>query len=140
MTKNSLLKLSIALMAALVFSSCQHPRERRILENPAVFSALPITEQAAVRKGRVLTGMSTDAVYIALGTPQQTSAGTAEGKSAETWIYRGVRAIPDYDSHYYYHPGYSRHYQPFPDYDYIPYDQAIITFINKRVVAVQQRR
>lgn len=139
MTKNSFLKLSLALMAALVFNSCQNPRERRIQENPTVFSSLPITEQAAVREGRVLSGMSTDAVYIALGTPSQTSAGSAEGKTAETWIYRGVRAVPDYHRSYYYRTAYDYH-RPFPEYDYISYDRAIVTFINKRVVAVQQRR
>ncbi len=139
MTVNTLLKLSLAFMAAVVFSSCQHPRERRILENHAVFNSLPITEQAAVREGRVLTGMSTDAVYISLGTPSQTSAGSSEGKTAETWIYRGVRAVPDYNTTFYYRPGYD-YYRTTPDYYYIPYDRAIITFINKRVVAVQQRR
>lgn len=139
MTNNSLLKTLAALAITLLAASCQNPRARRIQENPAVFSALPLTEQAAVREGRVLTGMSTDAVYIALGTPSQTSAGSAEGKTAETWIYRGVRAVPDFNNYLYYRPDYG-YYRTSPDYDYIPYDRAIITFINKRVVAAQQRR
>lgn len=141
MTRSSLLKLSLVLMAAVALNSCQHPRERRIQENLAVFSTLPVAEQAAVRQGRVLAGMSTDAVYIALGTPTETTTGSAEGKTAETWIYRGVQTVPVYNNYYYNycHPAY-RHYQPFPEYDYIAYNRAIITFINQRVVAVQQRR
>lgn len=126
-------------LAALFCTSCQSARETRIQQNPGVFQSLSTVEQQAVNHGRILNGMSTDAVYLSLGAPHNVISGSDNGKSAETWIYRGYHAVVDDDDWGYYRPG-SRRRPVHPDYHYIPYDRDIITFLNQKVVAFQRRR
>ena len=141
MTLSTLKKTFTYLALAFLICSCQSARESRIAANPEIFATLNTEEQEAVQRGVILKEMSTDAVYLALGRPSETSTGSQDDHSVDTWIYRGVRAVPGYRDAMIYDPyagGY--YFQPVPDYDYIPYNRAIVTFLNEQVVSVQQRR
>lgn len=57
--------------------------QSRSKEKQAAFDKLSAKQQAAVLDGRVETGMTRDAVYIAFGPPDRTS----RDGSIERWIY-----------------------------------------------------
>ena len=56
-----------------------------------------------VSRGQIRSGMSTSAVWLAWGSPEQKTHGEIRGKATETWIYVWTRSAP-YGSAYY--PGY----------------------------------
>lgn len=124
---------------ALWMASCTSPRERRLEENAATLAALPPIEQQLIRQGRISRGMNSQAVFLALGPPNRVSSGAHQNVVAETWIYRGVRAVPNFNNwhHPYYYGRGHHHCDPFPTYNYISYERAIVTFINDLVVAFE---
>jgi outer membrane protein assembly factor BamE (lipoprotein component of BamABCDE complex) len=72
--------------AALLFTSCGTPGTR-ISQQPEVYQRLSPRDQALVSKGQIRLGMTTDAVWLAWGTPEQTIPGSGRGRPTETWVY-----------------------------------------------------
>ena len=158
---SSFLALPLAL-AALLFAGCS-TTESRISEHRDLFNTLSATDQQLVAAGRIRTGMSQNAVWLAWGSPEQRAAGAMRGQMTETWIY--VNYVPAYGYGGYgypYGPGFfggggvaiirTRHHgrsvafvgDPFYDpfyYSYIPpsvpYPYRTVTFANGRVVSFQ---
>ena len=147
----------------LCLTSCE-TLENRISEHPDIFNSLSPRDQALVRQGKIRSGMSTNAVWLAWGSPEQKTVGEMRGHPSETWIYVENRYAP-YGSAYYpyygygpgfyggfgFHHGFSHHgrnfaffgdpfYDPFY-YSYIPPTISIpyktVTFSNGRVMSFQ---
>jgi hypothetical protein len=88
----------------LCLTSCE-TLENRISEHPDIFNSLSPRDQALVRQGQIRSGMSTNAVWLAWGSPDQKTVGEMRGRSTETWIYVENRYAP-YGSAYYPYYGY----------------------------------
>jgi hypothetical protein len=103
--------LALAIPAsALIFAGCS-TTESRISEHPEVFHSLRPQDQELVSRGQIRTGMSTDAVWLAWGSPEQKVAGAMRNVSTETWIYTTTTTYPYYGGGY---GGYfGRPYGPF---------------------------
>ncbi|QQL46164.1 hypothetical protein [Sulfuriroseicoccus oceanibius] len=133
--------IATTIWLAACLSSCVSPREQRLQANAATFNSLPPVEQDLIRQGRISKGMDTQAVYLALGNPQRVATGTYRNQPAETWIYRGIHAVPNYSNwHHPYYLGYHRHgyyCNPAPSYTYISYERAVVIFVKKRVAAFE---
>lgn len=157
--------LPLAIAAAL-FTGCS-TTESRISEHRDLFNTLSPNDQQLVASGRIRTGMSQNAVWLAWGSPEQKAAGAMRGQMTETWIY--VNYAPAYGYGGYGYPygpyGYgggffgggvavvrTHHHgrafafvgDPFYDpfyYSYIPpsvpYPYRTVTFANGRVVSYQ---
>jgi hypothetical protein len=154
----------VAAGTALFLSSCATP-ENRIAKHPEIYNGLGATDRGLVAQGKIREGMSKDAVYLAWGSPQQTSIANVRGKPADTWVYMGYTdAYPRYPYPYGFGYGfgyggagypfvYGRHgrrsigfyYDPFywndpfyyRPYDRISYPSRTVSFQNERVVAYQ---
>jgi hypothetical protein len=70
----------------LCLTSCE-TLENRISEHPDIFNSLSPRDQALVRQGQIRSGMSTNAVWLAWGSPEQKTVGEMRGHQTETWIY-----------------------------------------------------
>ncbi len=88
----------------LCLTSCE-TLENRISEHPDIFNSLSPRDQALVRQGQIRSGMSTNAVWLAWGSPDQKTVGEMRGRPTETWIYVENRYAP-YGSAYYPYYGY----------------------------------
>jgi hypothetical protein len=151
--------------AGCCLTSCE-TLENRISEHPDIFNSLSSRDQELVRHGQIRSGMSTSAVWLAWGSPEQKTAGEMRGRPTETWIYVENRYAP-YGSAYYPYYGYGPYWgpgfgfgvgvarfhhgrsfvffgDPFYDpfyYSYIPPTISIpyktVTFVNGRVVSFQ---
>ena len=64
-----------------------HSPGNRISEHPEIYQSLSPRDQALVRRGQIRTGMSTTAVWLAWGAPDQKTEGAMRGRATETWIY-----------------------------------------------------
>jgi hypothetical protein len=95
-----------AATGALILTSCSTV-ESRISEHPEIYNNLSPRDQALVNEGRIRSGMSSDAVWLAWGNPQRRFAGEMRGRNTETWVY--VR----YETAYGYGYGYGYPYGPF---------------------------
>ena len=157
--------LLLALAATgLCLTSCE-TLENRISEHQDMFNSLSPRDQALVRQGQIRSRMSTNAVWLAWGSPEQKTSGEMRGRPTETWIYVQNRTA-GYGSAYYpyygYGPGFyggfgsvgiirTHHHgrfvffgDPFYDpfyYSYIPPTISIpyrtVTFSNGRVMSFQ---
>jgi len=144
--KNVLVVLSLAL--ALV--SCVPPAtpQTRIGSNHAVFSKLSHEQQQLVRQGKIATGMSADAVYLAWGRPARIFNGSKDGKTRERWDYASNRPtyVQTMSSPYYHGPYGSRRYYRYhdpmmmPEVAYIPYREASVWFLNGKVESWERER
>jgi hypothetical protein len=150
--------------AGLCLTSCE-TLENRISEHQDMFNSLSPSDQALVREGKIRSGMSMNAVWLAWGSPEQKTSGEMRGRPTETWIYVENRYAP-YGSAYYpyygYGPGFyggfggvgiirTRHHgrfiffgDPFYDpfyYSYIPPTISVpyrtVTFSNGRAMSFQ---
>jgi len=75
---------ALILLAVLLASGCAtNSIARRKQERLDAYSNLPASHQVAVEQGRLLEGMTTNAVYIAWGKPSETSS---EGTTIK-WLY-----------------------------------------------------
>jgi hypothetical protein len=88
----------------LCLTSCE-TTENRISEHQDMFNSLSSRDQALVRQGQIRSGMSTNAVWLAWGSPEQKTVGEMRGHPTETWIYVESRTAP-YGSAYYPYYGY----------------------------------
>ena len=71
---------------ALTLTGCS-TIESRISEHPEIYHNLSAKDQALVNEGRIRSGMSTDAVWLAWGNPERRFAGNMRGRETETWVY-----------------------------------------------------
>lgn len=78
--------LLAAALAMLLLAACSTPA-RRARQRPGAFAQLPPRDQKLVLRGRVRTGLSQDAVYIAWGAPSRRFENGQAAPVVETWIY-----------------------------------------------------
>jgi hypothetical protein len=88
----------------LCLTSCE-TTENRISQHQDMFGTLSPRDQELVRQGQIRSGMSTNAVWLAWGSPEQKTVGEMRGHATETWIYVESRTAP-YGSAYYPYYGY----------------------------------
>ncbi len=80
--------------AALLLAACAASTpSRRVAQAPQLYQALPEAHQQAVHQGRVVEGMTPDAVYLALGRPDRVLRGSENGKPYERWRYTELRPV-----------------------------------------------
>jgi hypothetical protein len=85
----------------LIVSSCSTP-QTRISDHPDLYQSLSPRDQALVSQGKIRSGMSRNAVWLAWGSSDQKIVGEMAGRPTETWIYIYYATYPDYP---YYGPG-----------------------------------
>jgi hypothetical protein len=111
------------LLAILLITGCatRSTVMTRKQERFAAYEALPPEMKASVDQGQLKAGMNMDAVYIAWGSPSQTTRGGDQNGEFTTWIYNGgyVQEVRYW--------GYRRVH-----YDYYPstYVRAQVVFVN----------
>lgn len=96
-------RISCALTLLLVLlSSCSSP-QTRFEERPELAKSLTKTQREAALQGKVVEGMSPEAVWLALGEPSRISRGMEKGVKQEVWIYTRVDTyeVPGWDYGYY---------------------------------------
>jgi hypothetical protein len=82
-----LLVLSVLMMAGCATTSTIQSREK---ERAAAYAEFSPQTKALVNEGRITAGMTSDAVYIAWGQPDEVlQSGNQKGEFT-TWIYRGA--------------------------------------------------
>src|SRR5215475_13298220 len=74
------------MMSALCLFGCSTVGTR-IDKNQAAFDQLSPKDRSLVSQGKISTGMSQMAVYIAWGQPQQKASGLVRNTPTETWVY-----------------------------------------------------
>ncbi|MEQ1751406.1 MAG: hypothetical protein ABL974_18425 [Prosthecobacter sp.] len=87
------LHLSLCAVAALAFSSCVHPLEKRITSNPKIYQSLSASDQLLVQQGRIREGMTKEAVFLAMGRADQVASGVQKGTRVEKWTYLGTQPV-----------------------------------------------
>lgn len=118
---NRRLLTTLMLATSLGFLTGCQSVDDRIKQKPEVFAGLDAATQDKIKQGIIDLGFSEDAVYLALGTPdQKRESVTIAGKST-TWIYNtyytrydGTQMI-GYQRRVYYDPylrSYRVYYQP----------------------------
>ncbi len=78
---------TLLLLGVIAFLAGCQTVDDRIKERPEVFARLDPTTQEKVRQGIIDIGFSEDAVYLALGKPDQRRESIREGGRSMTWIY-----------------------------------------------------
>jgi hypothetical protein len=86
--------------SAFIFASCS-TTETRISGHPEIYQTLSPNDQALVSQGKIRSGMSQNAVWLAWGSPDRKIAGNMRGRSTETWVYVNYTTYP----YPYYGPG-----------------------------------
>jgi hypothetical protein len=146
----------VASLSALLFVACAPSTpDARIAAQPAMFEGLPAKHQNLVRQGQIDKGMSTNAVYLAWGSPSREYEGSENGASTLRWDYSG--STPVYTNSYWggwgygggYGYGYGRHggygspyggYGFGPEVTYVPYRRASVLFKGGRVTSWERSR
>ena len=138
---------------ALMLSACAvSTPASRVAQAPQMFEVLTETQKQAVREGRVLEGMSPDAVYLAWGRPDRVTRGSQNGQPYEVWRFTQLQPVYHsgmnvgmgygyggygYGGHRYYDPGFLA-VETGPD--YVPVTAAVVRFIRNRVVSWERLR
>jgi hypothetical protein len=155
--------ISGAAACALTLTSCSTV-ESRISDHPEIYNTLSPNDQALVGQGKIRSGMSQNAVWLAWGSPERKFAGNMRGRETETWVYVTYESAYGYGYGYpypYHRPFYGgfgfagvvRHHHhrsfvffgdPFYDPFYysaipprIPVPYKAVTFSNGRVMSFQ---
>ncbi len=129
--------LALLCSVSLWLSGCVSTPSMRIEENAAVFQNLPTAEQQLVSQGRIVEGMSQQAVFLAWGYPNVAPIrGQKEGKSYERWVY--VTSVPSHtmtvwDAPLWGYPGYYMSAGPSTVVQYRDEIQRSVSFVNGRV-------
>ena len=124
-----LLALTFGIAAGtLIFTGCA-TTEARISQHPEIYQRLSSRDQSLVSQGQIRPGMTTDAVWLAWGTPDQKIPANVGDSHGETWVYLRYETPPSYGGPYYYGPF---------DWSYIPpkfvYPSRGVTFSNGKVM------
>lgn len=82
--KSSLALLSLAV--ALALTGCD-TIDKRIEKNPEIFAAQDTPTQERIKKGEVDVGFTQDAVYLALGAPDEKKTKVTAAGREDTWFY-----------------------------------------------------
>lgn len=111
------LLLLVLLLAGCATSNVQSRRNERL----SSYEALDPEVRMLVDQGKIRTGMSEDAVYIAWGQPDQILQSEDEAGPKTVWIYQGTYM----EEHRYWRARPYRHgrriyWTSYPDYDYYP--------------------
>ena len=115
------------LAASLMGCATRSTIPERMEERRAAYDALPAEQRALVDQGHIKIGMSTNAVYVAWGSPSQVLNSESSSGTTTTWIYSGTgwqqRGYWTYHNYGYVYGGRHGYVHPLPtyDYDYIPY-------------------
>ncbi|MBP6863700.1 MAG: hypothetical protein KBC32_00360 [Candidatus Didemnitutus sp.] len=150
MKPTRLLLLAAAATTLLLATGCQTV-ETRIKEKPEAFASLDAETQAKVKQGIIDLGYSEDAVYLALGAPDQKRESRSAAGAQTVWIYNtyyerydGTRfagyarrvywdpVLKTYRFHY--HPVYAETYRPEVE------ERIRITFENGKVTVIEQSK
>jgi hypothetical protein len=91
MTRNSTLAAALAILLSLFAANgcAKSTIESRKEELAGAYHRLPPEMQALVDQGRIRTGMTTEAVYMAWGSPEEVLESETEQGHLVTWIYHG---------------------------------------------------
>jgi hypothetical protein len=117
--------------------------EARISKNSGHFSSLPVREQAAVKKGELLAGMSPQTVRIAWGDPDRVMNSYEAGGKSVRWEYDTSR--PVMSNEYYYNGRAAAMSAPQMGYSYAPqvvyYRElaAVVIFKDDKVISWSQK-
>ncbi len=146
-------RLSSCLLASVAFwlSACAASTPgSRVAQAPQLFEPLSTAHRQAVMEGRVVEGMSPDAVYLALGRPDRVLRGSDKGIPFEVWRYTTLQPIyrsswsvghgPVYRGRHgggYYDPGWLG-WDMGPD--YVPVTAAVVRFSRNRVTGWERLR
>jgi hypothetical protein len=128
------LLVCVAVVAGCASSTIQSRRQERA----AFFGTLPPQVQSYVMQGRIAVGMTADAVYIALGNPNQVLESQDSSGASTTWLYHSTWMQEEtYWNSHEYQNGNHPYREHFADRDYIPqeYVSLEVTFVNGRVAA-----
>jgi hypothetical protein len=79
--------------SALTLASCSTVQSR-ISGHPEIYQNLSPSDQGLVSQGKIRTGMSPNAVWLAWGSPDRKVIGNMRGHSTETWIYVNYETAP----------------------------------------------
>lgn len=124
----------------------------RVARAPELYQPLSDAQKQAVMDGRVVEGMSPDAVYLALGRPDRVVRGSQNGKAYELWRYMELQPVPmrtvsvgfgfgfppgGHYRHGYYDPGWMA-WEAGPD--YVPVTSVAVRFSNNRVTGWERLR
>ncbi|MBU6402847.1 MAG: hypothetical protein KGS61_21205 [Verrucomicrobia bacterium] len=115
------------LALGLVLAGCASSSvTSRIKQKQAAYDALPPDQKQLVDQGQLRVGMSEDAVYIALGKPNEILHSGDQSGETTTWLY--------YSS---YMQGYPMWWRRNFSYTYNPQDyvKAELVFVNGRLVS-----
>ena len=86
MNLRSLPALLFASVCLLSLAACS-TFESRSKQKASVFNSLDTATQARLQAGEILIGDTLDAVYIALGEPDEKKTSTTDKGKTTTWIY-----------------------------------------------------
>ena len=139
--------------AAVLLAACAAATPgSRVAQAPQLFEALTTPQKQAVLEGRVLEGMSPDAVYLAWGRPDRVTRGSQNGTPFELWrftelqpVYRSAVNLGwgygygpyGYGGRGYYDPAFVG-VETGPD--YVPVTAAVVRFSRNRVIAWERLR
>lgn len=114
----------------------------RIEKNHGMFAALPAKHQDLVEQGKIVKGMSQNAVYLALGEPSRKFQSVGNSKFSERWDY--VKHEPHVTTSFGFGYGFGGHYyDPYssfalgPEIYYTPYLSASVFFRHNKVTAYE---
>ena len=130
------------LFVTLLLRNCSSTVESRISENPKMYSSLSGPQKEAVSKGKLLEGMTKDAVYLSWGRPNGVKEGTINSKVMEKWRY--ISHIPTMSQNivfgHYHHHGYCGPFYNSASIEYIPYTSAVVEFEEEKVKSWERER
>lgn len=124
-----------------LFAACATP-DARIRRNQAIFDALPPSEQALIREGKVAVGFTPDMVRLAVGDPDQRWVRTDAAGQTEIWSYTTYDSIggaPLYRGYYHrYYGGYPFYYDSLYYRDARPREYFKVSFVAGKVTVIEQ--
>jgi hypothetical protein len=141
----------LVLLTGLLFLAGCQTVDDRIKERPEVFARLDPATQEKIRQGIIDIGFSEDAVYIALGKPDQRRDSVSANGRITTWIYNtyyerydGARFAGYHRSIYFdpYIRAYRVYYRPIyaDTYSREVEERIRVQFQNGRVTMIEQQK